>query len=86
MAVAVALAACLRLAGNEEPGDIVASVCGAAILAILLLNPVPRSLPLFPVAEGWAASSAPWASLILISALETVGVSRDHRHRRRLSP
>ena len=86
MAVAVALAACLRLAGNEEPGDIVASVCGAAILAILLLNPVPRSLPLFPVAEGWAASSALWASLILISALVTVGVSRDHCHRRRLSP
>ena len=86
MAVAVALAACLRLAGNEEPGDIVASVCGAAILAILLLNPVPRSRPVFPVAEGWAARSALWASLILISALVTVGVSRDHRHRRRLSP
>lgn len=86
MAVAVALAACLRLAGDNEPGDIIASVCGAAILAILLLNPLPRSLPLFPIAEGWATSSALWASLILASTLVTIGVSRDRRHPQRLSP
>jgi len=84
MAVAVALAACLRMAGNNEPGDIIASICGAAILAILLLNPPPQSMPVFPVTEGWAASSALWASLTLTSVLVTISVSRDRRpHRQR---
>lgn len=84
MAVAVALAACLRMAGNHEPGDVVASVCGAAILAVLLLNAAPGSLPVFPVAEGWAASSALWASLTLTSAFVTISVSRDRHRRQRL--
>ena len=86
MAVAVALAACLRKAGNNEPGDIIASICGAAILAILLLNPLPQSLPLFPIAEGWATSSTLWASLVLTGTLVTIGVSRRWRHPRRVSP
>ena len=59
------LAACLRLAGNHEPGDIVALV---------------------PIAEGWATSSALWASLILASTLVTIGVSRDRHHRQHLRP
>ena len=86
MAVAVALAACLRMAGNNEPGDIIASVCGAAIITVLLLDPLPRSLPLFPIAEGWATSSALWASLMLASALVTIGVSRDRRHPQHVCP
>ena len=85
VAVAVALAACLRLTGNHEPGDIIASVCGAAILTVLLLDPLPRSLLLFPTAEGWAPSSALWASLILMSTLVTIGVSQDRPHRQRAS-
>jgi hypothetical protein len=86
MAVAVALAACLRTAGKDEPGDVVASVCGAAILAILLLNPLPRPVPVFPVTEGWAASSALWASLTLTSVVVTIGVTRDRAHRQRRRP
>ncbi|MEP6629970.1 MAG: hypothetical protein ABJA89_05835 [Lapillicoccus sp.] len=83
MAVAVALAACLRRAGNDEPGELIASVCGAAILAILLLNPLHQSVPVFPVAEGWAASSALWASLTLTSVVVTISVSRERTHRQR---
>jgi hypothetical protein len=83
IAVAVALAACLRVAGNTEPGDVIASICGAAILAILLLNPLPQSVPVFPVTEGWAASSALWASLTLTSVLVTISVTRDRHHRQR---
>lgn len=86
MAVAVALAACLRMAGNDEPGEVIASVCGAAILAILLLNPLPPSVPVFPVTEGWAASSALWASLTLTSVVVTVSVSRDRPYRQRRRP
>jgi hypothetical protein len=79
MAVAVALAACLRLVGRREPGDVVASVCGVAILGILLMNPLSRSALVFPVAEGWAASSAFWASLTVASVLVTIGASRSRR-------
>ncbi len=86
MAVAVALAACLRLTGNNEPGDVIASICGAAILAILLVHPVPQSVPVFPVTEGWAASSALWGSLTLASVFVTVSVSRDRAHRQRRHP
>ncbi|MGB8380753.1 MAG: hypothetical protein WCG47_05795 [Dermatophilaceae bacterium] len=83
MAVAVALAACLRMAGNDEPGEVIALICGAGILAILLLNPLPQSVPVFPVTEGWAASSALWASLTLTSVLVTISVSRDRPQRQR---
>jgi hypothetical protein len=86
MTAAFALAACLRSAGLKEPGDVVASVCGAAILGMLLINPVSRSLRVFPVAEGWAASSALWASLTLVSVVVTIAASRDQPHRQRLRP
>jgi hypothetical protein len=86
IAVAVALAASLRRVGNDEPGDVIASVCGAAILAILLLNPLLVSVPVFPIAEGWAASSALWASLTLTSVVVTISVSRERLHRQRRHP
>jgi hypothetical protein len=86
LAVAVALAAVLRLAGRIEPGEIVASFLGAAILAVLIFNPPPRSVPLFPVGDGWAASTALWAILTLAAATLVVATSRDpyhHKHQPR---
>jgi hypothetical protein len=82
IAVAVALAASLRSVGNDEPGEVIASACGAAILATLVLNPLRVSVPAFPVAEGWVASSALWASLTLVSVVVTISVSREPRRRR----
>lgn len=77
LALAVALAAVLRLTGRVEPGEIVASVLGAAILAVLTFNPPPHSVPLFPVGEGWAASTSLWGSLAVAAATLVVAVSRD---------
>lgn len=77
LAVAVALAAVLRLAGRTEPGEIVAPVLGAAMLAVLIFNPSPRSVPLFPVSYGWAASTAIWGILAPLAAAVVVAVSRD---------
>jgi hypothetical protein len=76
-AYSVALAAGLRLAGHTQPGEIVASVLGAAVLAVLIFNPPPRSMPLFPVGDGWAASTALWSCLTVIAAALTIAASRD---------
>ena len=77
LAVAVASAAVLRRAGRIEPGEIVASVLGAAMLAVLIFNPPPRSVPIFPGSDGWAASTALWASLAAAAAMLVVAASRD---------
>jgi len=77
LAMAVAGAAILRLAGRIEPGEIVASVLGAGILAVLIFNPPPRSVPFFPVGQGWAASTALWGSLTVAAAVLVVAASRD---------
>jgi hypothetical protein len=77
LAVAVALAAIVRLTGRAEPGEIVASVLGASMLALLIFNPWPGSVPLFPVGDGWAASSALWSSLAVAATVLVVAASRD---------
>ncbi len=77
LAVAVASAAVLRLAGRIEPGEIVASVLGAAMLAVLIFKPPPRSVPLFPVGDGWAASTALWASLATAAVMLGAAASQD---------
>jgi hypothetical protein len=53
------------------------------ILGCLLLDPLPRSAPVFPLTDGWAASSALWASLTLTSVFVTISVTRDRPHRQR---
>jgi hypothetical protein len=71
----------LRLAGRNEPGEIVATGLGAAMLGVLILNPPPRSVPLFPVDEGWAASTTLWSILVVAAATIVVVASRDpYRH------
>ena len=82
LAVAVALAAVLRLAGHIEPGEIVASVLGAAMLTVLIFNPLPRSVPLFPVGDGWAASTTLWGFLAVAAATLVVATSRDPYQRK----
>jgi hypothetical protein len=77
LAVTVALAAGLRFAGRNEPGEVVASVLGAAMLAVLIFNPPPRSVPFFPVDAGWAASSVLWGCLAVAAVMLVVAVSRD---------
>lgn len=77
LAVTVALAAVVRLTGRIEPGEMVASVIGAAMLAVLTFNPPPRSVPLFPIGDGWAASTALWASLSVAAVALVIAASRD---------
>jgi len=77
LAIAVGLSAVLRLAGSVEPGEIVASVLGAGVLAVLIFNPPPRSVPLFPVGDGWAASTALWGSLVVAAVMLVAVASRD---------
>lgn len=77
LAVAVALSALLRLTGRVEPGEIVASRLGAAVLAVLIFNPLARSVPLFPVGDGWAASTALWGSLAVAAVMLVVAATRD---------
>jgi len=77
LALAVALSAVLRLAGRAEPGEIVASVLGASILAGLIFSPLPASMPLFPVGNGWAASTALWGSFGVAGVMLVVAASRD---------
>jgi hypothetical protein len=77
IAVAVALSALIRLAGRIEPGEVVASVMGASMLAVLILNPLPRSIPFFPVGDGWAASTALWGSLAVAAMMIVVAASHD---------
>lgn len=77
LAVAVALSAILRLTGRAEPGEIVASVLGASVLAVLIFNPWLGSVPLFPVGDGWAASTALWSCLAVAAMMLVVAASRD---------
>ena len=77
LAVAVAVSAVLRLAGRAEPGEIVASFLGASMLGALIFRPAPGSVPIFPVGEGWAASTALWGSFAVAATMLVVALSRD---------
>lgn len=78
VACTMALAAVLRVAGWAEPGEVVASSVGATILGLLVLDPpLWWPAPPFPVATGWAGSTAVWAALTVVSSAVVVGASRD---------
>lgn len=77
LAVAVALSAIVRLTGRAEPGEIVASVLGASILAVLIFNPSTGVVRLFPVGDGWVASTALWSSFAVAAVMLVIAVSRD---------
>jgi hypothetical protein len=77
LAVAVAVSAALRLAGRAEPGEMVASFVGASMLGALIFNPAPGSVPIFPVRDGWAASTALWGSFAVAGVMLVVAASRD---------
>lgn len=77
LTVAVALAALLRHAGRDAPGELAATALGATMLALLITDPPPRTVPVFPVSTGWAASTALWASLTTTAALLVRTASRD---------
>ena len=81
LAVAVAGAASLRLAGRDEPGELVASVWGAVLLAVLLFDPPPHAVPPFPVDAGWGASTLFWGVVGTGAAVVVVATSRDIRRR-----
>jgi hypothetical protein len=83
LAVAVAAAASLRLAGRSEPGEVVSAALGAALLAVVIFDPPPRSVPPFPLGDGWAASTVLWASVLAVAAGVVTASSRDpyRRHR-----
>ena len=77
LAVAVAMAAVVRRAGRVEPGDVAATAVGATILGIVVFDPPPHSVPLFPVMHNWSSSSILWAALVLVAAVLLVAASRD---------
>ena len=77
LAVALAGAAALRRADREEPGELVASVLGAVLLAVLLFDPPPHSVPLFPGSAGWGASTLLWAGLAAVAGIVVAATSRD---------
>jgi hypothetical protein len=52
LAVAVAFAAVLRLLGRAEPGEIAGTLVGAAIIGMIIFNPSPRPVPVFPIHDG----------------------------------
>ena len=82
-AVAVGAAAALRAAGRDEPGELVASSLGAVLLAVLLFDPPPHSVPLFQVGGGWSASTSLWGVLGTAAALVVVASSLEPRGRLR---
>jgi hypothetical protein len=87
VAVAVAVAAVLRWAGRNEPGEVAASVVGGTMLA-LLVNELPSRWPVqaFPWTSGWIASSALWGGLTAAAGVLVVLASADpYRPRTRLS-
>lgn len=77
LVLALAGAATSRLAGRDEPGELVASILGAILLAVLLFDPPPHSVPLFPVEAGWAASTLLWAGVAVGAALVVAVASTD---------
>jgi hypothetical protein len=84
VAVVVALAAVLRMAGRAEPGEVVASTAGAAILGLLVLDPpLWWPAPPFPVVTGWSVSTAVWSALTVVATAVVVGASRDPYRRAR---
>jgi hypothetical protein len=90
LALALAGAAALRLSGRDEPGEVVASVLGAGMLAVLLFGS-PHAVPLFPVDSGWGASTLLWsaisaAALVIVVLASVDPLSRAHAPRRRSEP
>jgi hypothetical protein len=83
LAVAVAAAAVVRRAGRSEPGEAVAAALGAGLLAAVLFQPPPRSVPAFPVTDGWAASTVLWAVALTTAAVVVAAASADPYRRRR---
>jgi hypothetical protein len=77
LSLAVALAAVLRRYGQAEPGDAVACGLGATLLGVLLLDPPPHLVPLFPNGNGWTASIVLWGVLTLAAVGLTVIGSQD---------
>lgn len=77
LAVAVAAAAVLRLVGRADPGEAVATVLGAGMLGVIIFNPPPRSVPIFPIDHGWAASTTLWVGLTAAAVILVLFASRD---------
>lgn len=98
LAVVLAGAAVLRWTGLREPGEVTATFTGATLLAFLLFDPPPHSVPVFPVHDGWATSTLLWAGLGLTALIVVAVASGDverpaaealrriHIPRRRTSP
>jgi len=81
LVLALAGAATSRLAGRDEPGELVASILGAMLLAVLLFDPPPHSVPLFPVEAGWAASTLLWAGVAAVAGIVVTATCVDLRLR-----
>ncbi|GIG20208.1 hypothetical protein Cch01nite_09320 [Cellulomonas chitinilytica] len=82
LTITVALAAMLRFAGRDEPGDVAATVVCAAMVALIVF-PHPWSAHVFPVEDGWTGSSVLWSALGAAAAAVVVAASRDPARRDR---
>jgi hypothetical protein len=86
LAVAIALAAVLRRAGRNEPGEVTAAAVGGAILTLAVFD-VPSwwPVPIFPGDTGWPASTALWGVVAVASTAVVAGASREPYRRSRWS-
>ena len=75
-------AAALRLGGREEPGELVASVLGAVLLAVLLFDPPPHSVPLFPVGARLGGQHGALGDWVAVGAVIVVAVASTDPGRR----
>lgn len=77
MAAAAAGAAVLRRLGHDDPGEVVATVVAAAVLAGLVFTPSVRAVPVFPASEEPGASSLAWVTLAFVAVIVAVAASRE---------
>jgi hypothetical protein len=75
LTLTVALAALLRVAGRNEPGEVVSAGMCTTLLAVLVFD--PPHLAVFPLGGDWTASTALWAAVTIMGAVLMVAVSRD---------
>jgi hypothetical protein len=84
LALGLALAAGLRLAGRPAPGEWVATILGVGLLGLLVIDP-PLPVTPFPDRDGWSASAVLWSLVVVVSAVVVAGASREPYRRSRWS-
>jgi hypothetical protein len=75
LTLTVALAGLLRMAGRNEPGEVVSAVACMSLLGVLVFD--PPHLAAFPLSGDWTASTVLWTAVTSAGIVVMVAVSRD---------